>query len=312
MNPGMFISGNAHLKARLADGKKYVVCLTFDFDAISGWISMGRKTPGYLSRGEFGAKVGARRVLDLLQKFEIRSTWFVPGHTAETYPEVTKEVSEHGHEIAHHGYVHESTSNLSEEEERNVLLRGIQALESVTGKRPLGYRSPSWDFTRSTVKLLAQNGFVYDSSLMADDYTPYMCRDGDFVDDGGRMHFGKQVNLIEFPVSWSLDDWPHFEYFRSEGGMVPGLRSASDVYENWRADFDYMRRHLDWGVYTITFHPQVIGRGHRMILLEKLVKYFRSFSNVRFSALIDVARQLCREPGINDQTTKLRHQTHGK
>lgn len=279
------------MKLLFPEGKRYAICLTFDFDAIALWIgSFGLKTPGYLSRGEFGVRVGVPRILSLLDKYGIKSTWFVPGHTAETFPQQVKEVFKRGHEIAHHGYLHENISRLSLEEECEVIQRGLKALERTVGQRPYGFRSPSWEFSDNTIKILLKNGFKYDSSLMADDFKPYLCREGDQIDKDGRLVFGKETKLIEFPVSWSMDDWPHFEFLQTQLGLYQGLRSIEDVFENWRADFDYMVSNLEWGVYTLTFHPQVIGRGHRMVLLENMINYFRKFNTVFFARLIDVAK----------------------
>jgi peptidoglycan/xylan/chitin deacetylase (PgdA/CDA1 family) len=272
------------------DGKKYAICLTFDFDAISGWLEMGLASPAYLSRGEFAATVGAPRVLEIMNKYGIKTTWFVPGHTADTFPEVTSEIAKSGHEIAHHGYLHLSTTNLSQDEERTELRRGINAIECVTGKKPEGYRSPSWEFSKNTLNLLLESDFKYDSSLMGDDYHPYFLRLGDHIEEDGRITFGRSINVIEFPISWSLDDWPHFEFFYLKGTVFPGLKSIQDVLGNWMSDFDFMRSHLDWGVLTITFHPEVIGRGHRMIMLEHLIKYFQQSDEIFFTRMIDLVK----------------------
>jgi peptidoglycan/xylan/chitin deacetylase (PgdA/CDA1 family) len=118
----------------------------------------------------------------------------------------------------------------------------------------------------NSVELLNERGFVYDSSMMGHDYLPYRARTGDSIEPGRPVRFGTPTPLIELPVSWSLDDFPHFEYIR--GG---GLRAANDVLENWLADFDYLNDELPWGVVTYTFHPFVIGRGHRMKMLERLI-----------------------------------------
>jgi peptidoglycan/xylan/chitin deacetylase (PgdA/CDA1 family) len=248
----------------------HLVCLTFDFDAVSAWIARGQTTPTPLSRGEFGV-VAAQRLLGLLRSRGIRSTWFIPGHTVDTYPEACRQVHAHGHEIGHHGYLHESPATLNRQQEAQVLDRGIASIRALTGSAPIGYRSPSWDLSENTVSLLLERGFLYDSSLMGHDWQPYRCRTGDIVVTDGPMRFGAETALWEMPVSWSLDDHPHFE-FVSRGNLTrQGLSWAGGVLENWLDDFRYMTRGTDRGVLTYTFHPQVIGRGHRMLLLERLI-----------------------------------------
>lgn len=248
---------------------RHLVCLTFDFDAISNWIRRGQTTPTALSRGEFGL-VGAQRILDLLRARDIAATWFIPGHTLDTYPEMCARVHAQGHEIGHHGYLHEPPAALSREEEAAVLDRGIEAIRRVTGAAPRGYRSPAWDLSPHTVPLLLARGFRYDSSMMAHDYLPYYARQGDVVTADRPVQWGAVTPLVEIPVSWSLDDYPHFEHVRGQGFLQPGLMRAGDVVENWVDDFRYMTR-LDWGVITYTFHPQISGRGHRMLAIERLI-----------------------------------------
>ena len=272
-------------------GKKCAVCLTFDFDAISLWSgpARGLTSPTPISRGEFGARVGVWRILRLLDKYGIKSTFFIPGHTADTYPEITREIHKRGHEIAHHGYLHESTANLKYEEELDVLNKGIKSLKAITGENPLGYRSPAWDISHNTIKLLLEHGFIYDSSMMADDFRPYKCRIGDVVSKTEPFKFGKETALIEIPVTWGLDDFPQFE-FVTRPRYLFGLSAPSKVYEIWSGDFDYMYNNVQNGVFDLTMHPQVIGRGHRMAMLEKLVQHMQGYPGVWFTRMVDVAK----------------------
>lgn len=271
---------------------KATICLTFDFDAISLWIGpFAATSPSMISRGEFGA-VGAQRILHLLDETDIRATFFVTGHTADTYPEVVRMIAAAGHEIGHHGYLHENPISLeSREQEQEVLLRGFEALERTAGVRPVGYRSPAWDNSPHTIGLLLENGFRYESSLMGNDFTPYWCRVGDTIRPDGPYGFGQEVDLVELPVSWTLDDFPHFEnvYLPVGGLLTTGLSSASKVEEIWRGDFDYMYQKVDGGVFNLTMHPQVIGRGHRMLMLERLITYFREHDGVQFTTLGEAA-----------------------
>jgi len=251
--------------------RRHLVCLTFDFDAISGFIARGTPTPSAISRGEFGPRVSAPRLLKMLGERSLPTTWFVPGHTAETFPDAVAAVALAGHEIGHHGWKHVPPATLSRDEEENELVRGIAAIERTCGERPTGYRSPSWDLSPHSIELMLKHGFTYDSSMMGDDYTPYFARQGDIIELEKPAVFGKPSNLLEMPISWSTDDAPHFEFMRYPTAIRPGNMNAGLVLENWVADFDYMQRELDWGVLTYTCHPFIIGRGHRILMLEKLV-----------------------------------------
>ena len=255
----------------MSKARRHLVCLTFDFDAISGFIARGTPTPSAISRGEFGPRVSAPRLLKMLGARGLPTTWFVPGHTAETFPDAVASVARAGHEIGHHGWKHVPPATLSREEEENELVRGIAAIERTCGERPTGYRSPSWDLSPHSIELMLKHGFTYDSSMMGDDYTPYFARQGDIIELEKPAVFGKPSNLLEMPISWSTDDAPHFEFMRYPNAIRPGNMNADQVLGNWIADFDYMQRELDWGVLTYTCHPFIIGRGHRILMLEKLV-----------------------------------------
>ena len=249
---------------------RHIVCLSFDFDAMSGFISRGMTTPTPISRGEFGA-VGAQRILDLLKSRGISTSWFIPGVTIGTYPAICERVAAAGHEVGHHGWTHVPPAELSRQQEHDGLVRANEAIESLCGRKARGYRSPSWDLSPHTVELLLAEGFVYDSSMMGHDYLPYRARSGDVITLEEAVVFAAETPLIEMPVSWSLDDYPHFEYVRHPSGTLPGLKAGSAVLENWVADYRYMAREYEWGVATYTFHPLVTGRGHRMLVLEQLI-----------------------------------------
>ena len=249
---------------------RHIVCITFDFDAMSGFVARGLTTPTSISRGEFGA-VAVRRILPLLERYAVRSSFFIPGVVIGTYPRESEMIVAAGHEVGHHGWTHVTPASLSRDEEEEHLRRGIDAIRKLSGKAPRGYRSPAWDLSPHTVDLLIDHGFVYESSMMGDDYTPYYCRRGDVVRADGPMSFGEPTPLIEMPISWSLDDYPHFEFLRTKEFTLPGLQNANGVLENFLDDYVWMQRHLDWGVLTYTFHPYVIGRGHRLLMLERLL-----------------------------------------
>ena len=250
---------------------RHIVCLSFDFDATSIWIARGMVSPGPISRGEFGV-IGAARILSLLKKYGLHGTWFIPGHTLETYPQACEAILQAGHEIGNHGWTHMSPTAMSGEEEEAELLRANESIRRATGHYPKGYRSPVWDQTPRTVELLLKHGFVYESNLMGNDYSPYRARTPDTIDIQKPLKFGDATPLIEIPVSWSLDDAPHFELVRTPNWVQPGLMNAAGVLENWVNEFGYMADTTSWGALTYTFHPYCIGRGYRMVILEKLIQ----------------------------------------
>ena len=250
---------------------RHIVCLTFDFDTQSGFIARGMTTPTALSRGEFGL-IGARRILSLLKACGLRATWFIPGFTIESHPAACAEVARNGHEVAHHSWAHVPPAQQSRAEEEADLVRANAAIERLTGRKARGYRSPSWDLSEHTVDLLLAHGFQYDSSLMGGDYWPYRARRGDRAELGKPFHRGEETALIEMPISWSLDDYPHFEFVRTAAAVLPGLQSARAVMENWLDEFHYMQQSVEWGVLTYTMHPYVIGRGYRMLALEQFLE----------------------------------------
>ena len=245
---------------------RHIVCLTFDFDVMSGHIARGMTTPPPISQGEFGV-VGASRILSLLQVQNILTTWFIPGFTIETYPEACADVVEGGHEIGHHGWTHVQPALLDRAQEESEMIRANDAITQLCGRRARGYRSPAWDLSPHTLELLIRHGFYYESSMMGHDYSPYRVRQGDVIELQKPMQFGDKTPLIEMPISWSQDDHPHFEMTSTR----PGHRNANSVMENWVDDFIYMTRCTDWGIITYTCHPYVIGRGHRMLMLERFI-----------------------------------------
>ncbi|KAA9161602.1 polysaccharide deacetylase [Amycolatopsis acidicola] len=265
------------------------VCLTFDFDAISLWIARGQTTPGPVSRGEFGAHA-IPRILELLRRQEVPATFFIPGHTLETYPDQCTAIADAGHEIALHGYAHEPVSTLDRATELAVNKRSATLIEKLTGALPAGHRTPSWDFTEHTIEILTELGVEYDSSLMGTDFEPYLARSGDVCDADGPYRFGPKSEVVELPVSWTLDDYPHLEYFRSSTFVMPGLQDAEAMFSRFLRDVRYMADSTGDGVTTVTLHPQVVGRGSRMVALEQFVTGCRDLG-VTFERCVDVARR---------------------
>lgn len=279
------------------------ICLTFDFDAISLWLQREMTTATSISRGEFGV-IAVPRILHMLKQRGIQSTWFVPGHTIETYPDVCKMIVGEGHEIGLHGYAHENFNILSAEKEWEVLQRSINVAEGLAGKRPKGFRSPSWDISSRTIENLEKLGLVYDSSQMAHDYSIYYSRYQDEHDKQRASLFGETSRIVEIPVSWSLDDYPYFEYLKTPTSFIPGLQNPKHVFDNWSGDVEYMLRDFINGNIVVTIHPQVSGRGHRLLGLESWIDEWLD-RGVRFMKMEEIAESFLKgtEYGIFQPST---------
>lgn len=273
------------------------VALTFDFDGMSLWLgSFQSENPSMISRGEFGV-IGCKRLLALLEEHDIPATFCVPGHTAYCYPDLIREIHAAGHEIVHHGWVHENPANFDRSGEKANLERGLEAIDYAIGERPIGYRSPAWDLSANSIELLLEFGFTYDSSCMGNDFYPYYLRNGDRPSTTEPYVFGETSELVEVSVTWGLDDFPPFEFVWAQN---TGLMAPSAVEEIWRGDFDYMAERCPGGIYNLTMHPQVIGRGHRMLMLERLVRHMKDTPNVRFTRVGDYVESWKRENPLDE------------
>lgn len=263
------------------------VCLSFDFDGPSLWMQRRQTTPTPISRGEFGA-VAVPRILKLLGRRSIPATFYVPGHTIDTYPEVCTSIVEAGCELGLHGYAHELNAGLERDAEEAILVRSIEAIERIGGARPTGYRAPSGDVTEQTLELLIEHGLTYDSSLMGHDYQPYRVRLGSTFPDDGPPAWGRETDLIELPWSWTLDDYVYLEFVTFRRMLMPGLRSPSEMFDNFAGDVEWMATNVTGGVCTVVFHPQVIGRGHRLLAMEAWLDRIAELG-VRFDRLDTIA-----------------------
>ena len=266
--------------------RRLSVCLTFDFDALSPWVfEMASGNLAALSRGEFGA-VAVPRILDLLERHKLPATFFVPGHTALAYPELVREIRDAGHEIGHHGWVHEGLSTATPEQEREYMHRGLDALDRVAGVRPRGYRAPGVDVSANTVDILLEHGFLYDASFSGSDFEPYYLRHGDRFPIDDTYVFGDSVDLVGIPFSWGLSDFQYFEF-------VPGVSVRQDppaaVFEIWRGELDWAHANAPGGVFDLTMHPQAIGRGHRLVMVERLIEAAKALDGVVFERLGEYA-----------------------
>lgn len=257
------------------DGKRAAACFAFDLDAESAVLSADPSSASrmsVMSHQSYGPLTGVPRLLRLLDIHGIRATFFVPGYTARRYPDVVRSIAAAGHEIAHHGYLHEPLTGADEVTETGYLERGLDALIEVTGERPVGYRAPLWELNYRSPGLLADRGFLYDSSLMDSDW-PYELRAG-------------TGSLVEIPIQWALDDWEQYCYVPDVFGS--GLiESPAKAAEMWSLELSAMRD--EGGCFVLTAHPFLSGRPSRAAALGRIMTEAASGGDVWIATLAEVA-----------------------
>ena len=275
------------------------ILIQYHFDAVSVWLHKYGyyDTPGKHSRGLFGVNVGAPRVLDLHDRLDIPSTWFIPGHTVDSFPDVCADVWEAGHDIQNHGWAHADQSSFdSKEDVIEDLKKGNESIESLTGREPKGYSSSRIGvFTTDTIEALQELGFEWDSSLMGNDFKPYFLPKGWEAKPGEKYRQTGTTDIIEFPVSWRLDDTPYFLIAKGHQTGRP-IANEKDVFYSWRAQFDWMYDHIDNGFFNLMMHPQFIGQAPFPAYLEELLQYMRSKPRVEFKTFTEAVKDLKENP----------------
>jgi len=272
------VSAGRRLKPKSwPNGARVAVALSFDVDNATTSLARGELSPNDLSRGEYGAVDGLPRILRLLDKYSIPASFFIPAVSDALHPQMIKDILARGrHEIGVHGWIHEHLPTLNNEaEERRLLDQAIAALTKSVGRKPVGYRAPSWAFSRYTFAQLKEAGFLYDSSLMASDDAYEVLREG------------KPTGMIELPIEWILDDFPYF------GGTSGSLPAPELVIQIYQSEFD--TAYAEGGLLVLTMHPHVIGHRSRAAALEKLIAYMKSKTGVWFATHEDVAMYLRRQ-----------------
>jgi peptidoglycan/xylan/chitin deacetylase (PgdA/CDA1 family) len=249
-------------------GARVAVLLSFDVDnetpALSSAQDPRTASIGALSRGEYGARIGLRRVVDLLDQHRIPASFFIPAMSLTLHPEMAGTIKKSGrHEFAVHGWIHEQNPTLPAEVERDLVRRALESLERATGERPVGYRAPSWNFSPNTLGILRELGFLYDSSLMSDD-RPY-----ELLQDG------QPTGVVELPVEWILDDAPLVD---PQGTRYSAPRDVLQVYID---EFD--RAWQERGMFLLTVHPHIIGHRSRIVVLEKLIEHIQAKGGAWFA-----------------------------
>ena len=280
--------------------KDIQICLGVDVDAVAGWLGSygGQDSPNDIQRGVFAGEVGAPRLLRLFDRYDIPTTWFIPGHSIETFPSQMRDVVAAGHEIGAHGYAHENPVQLDLQQERDVLLRSIELVEKLSGQAPRGYVAPWWEMSEATAALLIDNGFTYDHSQNYNDFHPFYARVGDSwtkIDFSGPatdwmkpLVHGHEVDLVEFCGNWYVDDLPPM-LFNKHAANSHGYVSPRDIEQLWNDQFDWVYREYDYAVFPVTLHPDVSGRPQVLLMLERLIEYWQSHTGVRFLPFSDAA-----------------------
>jgi peptidoglycan-N-acetylglucosamine deacetylase len=271
-----------------------------DVDAVGGWLGSygGQDSPNDISRGVFAGEVGVPRLLQLFERYGLKTTWFVPGHSAETFPEQLQAVVAAGHELGLHGYSHENPIAMSLEQEEAVLTHTIGLLERLSGRRPSGYVAPWWEIGPNTVGLLQKHGISYDHSMMHRDFEPYYLRVGDSwtkIDLSQPAEAwmkplvrGQATDLVEIPASWYLDDLPPMMFVKAAPNSH-GFVNPRDIEQLWRDQFDWVYRELEYAVFTMTIHPDVSGRPQVLLMHERMIAYLQSHPGVRFCRFDEIA-----------------------
>lgn len=272
-------------------GYQAAAAFTFDVDAESCVLAHDPSAAARMSlmtHQSYGPRVGVPRLLRMLQRQDIRATFFVPGFTAESYPDTVKAIIDGGHEIGHHGYLHEPMQGIDAATELGYLDRGLDALDKVAGIRPVGYRAPWWETNWHTPGLLEQRGFLYDSSLLDGD-KPYRFA----------VAPGATETLIEIPVDWALDDWEQYAFYPGVTGSGV-IESPAKVLEMWT--LEAQAHHLEGGCFVLTNHPFISGRPSKAVALERLVETVKAMDGMWVTTLADIAahaQQSCTETRVH-------------
>jgi peptidoglycan-N-acetylglucosamine deacetylase len=277
-------AGRSLKPATWPGGARVAVALSFDSDHETIPLRDAETTPGKLSQGEYGARVGAVRIVKLLEQHGIRASFFMPAVSALLHPDEARGYVERGHELGIHGWIHERNMLLTPSEERELALRSADTLEKVAGVRPVGVRTPSWDFSDATLSIIREMGLRYDSSLMADD-EPYEV-----------LADGQPTGLVEIPVEWIRDDAPYFSFDRYTA--VRPFTTPRAALTIWQDEFD--GAYADDGLFQLTMHPHIIGHRSRIAVLEALIEYIEGHQGVWWASHAEIAEYVATNAGRDD------------
>ena len=258
------LPGESPVVSPWPQGYRSACLFTFDVDTEVSWVFRDVDDPIALSMGRYEPRVGVPLLLNLLDEFDIKSTFFVPGWVAERNVPMLEQILKRGHDVEHHGYFHEPPRTFkSEEEEEAALVKGIEILERLTGRRPRAYRSPFWEFSASTIPLLERHGFEYTGDLMDTLLPDY------------HVVNGRTTSMINLPGHWILDDLAHFYYHISARKTILSCRQVLELYKE---ELDGI--HAYGGIFTLTMHPQASGRPSRVLMLKSFIEYVKSQKDI--------------------------------
>ncbi|MEB4614715.1 polysaccharide deacetylase family protein [Leucobacter sp. M11] len=269
------------------------VCFGVDIDAVAGWLGSygGQDSPNDIQRGVYAGKTGTPRLLKLFERAEIRASWFIPGHSLETFPDECRMVFDHGHEIGAHGYAHENPIAMTPAQEDVIMEKSVELIEKLTGQAPRGYVAPWWELSEYTPTLLQKFGFQYDHSQSHQDFVPFYARVGDAwtkIDYEQHpetwmrpMTHGSEIDLVEIGANWYLDDLPPMMFMKASPNSH-GFMNPRDIEDMWFQQFEWVHRELDYAVFPITIHPDVSGRPQVLMMLERLIEKMRGYEGVTF------------------------------
>ena len=278
---------------------KEVICaFGTDIDSVAGWIGSygGGDSPSDIQRGIFASEVGVPRLLRLFKKYKLQTTFFIPGHSIETFPDQVKQIVNEGHEIGAHGYLHENPIAMTPTQEEAVLVKSVELIEKLSGKKPRGYVAPWWEMSASTAALLQKYGFKYDHSQGYRDFQPFYARVGDswnVIDYSKKaeewMHpltHGKEIDLVEIAANWYTDDLPPMMFIKKSPNSH-GFVNPRDIEDLWRQQFDWVYREMDYSVFAFTIHPDVSGRPQVLLMLERIIEYINGHDGVKWMTFED-------------------------
>ena len=263
-------------------GARCAVSLSFDADHETIPLRDADESPMRISQGQYGNRQGIPRIRRLLDRHGVRASFFYPAVSALLHPDEVRAVAAEGNEIGIHSWIHEANTQLPPGVERDLTFRAADTLEKIAGKRPVGIRTASWDFSTDTMSIIQELGLLYDSSLMADD-DPYEL-----------VANGTPTGIVELPPEWIKDDAVYFNMVRFSA--LRPYTAPSAVEEIFRAEFD--GAHAEGGLFLLTMHPHVIGHRSRIALLDRLVTYIKSHAGVWFGTHEDVARWCKEQSGL--------------
>ncbi|KAI9841674.1 MAG: hypothetical protein M1837_000468 [Sclerophora amabilis] len=273
--------------------KRALCCISVDIDAVAGWLGSygGEDSTSDVSRGIFAGTVGVRRLLKLFDKYGIKTTWFIPGHSLETFPEECAMIRDAGHEIGLHGYTHENPTSMSLEQQHAILDKTYKLLTEFCGKPPRGSVAPWWETSKEGAEFLLKYGIEYDHSFSHHDCLPYWLRTGDSwnkIDYDKHpetwmkpLEKGPVTGLVEIPSNWYLDDLPPMMFIKNAPN-THGWVNPKTVEELWRDHFDYFYREYDEFVFPVTIHPDASGHPHVLLMLERVIEYLSGKEGVEW------------------------------